>query len=220
MRDISVRVGSGRRGSVSGSGSVSSKVWRCIACRAWSRNWGSICAGACSGSAANKWARKVQQLATAGSHVGAGHKLMLSGEVIWCMVCGAYAEKHAIALQKPCVGPPVRRKRGGHRAQLKALRAGLHPVTREGLPPPQCIGCNSVEVTALIAAYRASPVGVAVAATQPLNQRMQALLERVRKREADVEIVVRRVRRRIVGKTTPGGESTRAACNTLFLRGG
>ena len=123
---------------------------------------------------------------------------MLSGEVIWCKVCGAYAEKHAIALQKPCVGPPVRRKGGGHRAQLKALRAVHQPVTREALPPPQCIGCNSVEVTAPIAAFRASPVGVAVAASQPLNQRMQALLERVRKRQTEVEIDVRRVRRRVV----------------------
>ena len=99
-------------------------------------------------------------------------------------------------------------------------RFGKHPVTREALPPPQCIGCNSVEVTALIAAYRASPVGVAVAATQPLNQRMQALLERVRKRQAEVEIDVRRVRRRVVGKTTPGGDDARAACNTLLLPGG
>ena len=199
---------------------MSSAVWRCVACRTWSRKWQSICAGVCSGSVAGKWARKVQQLATAGSHVGAGHKLMLSGEVIWCRVCGAYAEKHAIALQKPCVGPPIRRKGGGHRAQLKALRAGYHPVTREGLPPPQCIGSSSVEVTTLIAAYRASPVGVAVAAAQPLNQRMQALLERVRKRQAEVEIVERRVRRRIVGKTAVGDVNARASCNALLLPDG
>ena len=73
---------------------------------------------------------------------------------------------------------------------------------------------------ALVAAYRASPVGVAVAAAQPLNQRMQALLERVRKRQAEVEIVVRRIRRRIVEKTTPGDDRARAACNSLLLPGG
>ena len=185
--------------------SVPVRVWRCMVCRSSSKRWNSICHGVCSGSIVTKWAVKVQQLANAGRHIGCGHKLYLSGEVIWCGVCGAYAEMHAIVLQKPCAGPPIRRRGGGHRAQLAMLRAGRHPSTRLALPPPRAIGHNSVDVFALVAEYRASPVGIAHASALPLNPRMLALLERVRKRQSESDAAeVRVVRRRICGKTTPG----------------
>ena len=159
-----------------------------------------------------------QQLANAGSHIGYGHKLFLSGEVIWCGVCGAYAEKHAIALQKPCAGPPIRRRGGGHRAQLAMLRAGRHPGTRLALPPPRAIGHNTADAHSLVAAYRASPVGVVHAASLPLHPRMVALLERVRKRQAEHAVVeVRAVRRRISGKTTP---VCRGETRNLLLQAG
>ena len=62
------------------------------------------------------------------------HVLMLSGTVLWCGTCGAFAESRANRLQRTCVGPPPQQLgSGGVRSQLNRLRAGLHPVTRARL---------------------------------------------------------------------------------------
>ena len=62
---------------------------------------------------------------------------MLSGEVIWCSICGAYADLSVGGLQEACEGkhkgPWIG---GGKRGQLCLLRKNVHPKTRVQLPPP------------------------------------------------------------------------------------
>ena len=61
---------------------------------------------------------------------------MRSGEVIWCSRCGVYADKKSKGLSNTCNGkPPRQRHRGGMEGQLRKLRNGEHPKTRELLPP-------------------------------------------------------------------------------------
>ena len=60
---------------------------------------------------------------------------------MWCIVCGAYAETRAKGLTAVCHGEFTGVWKGGGRlAQLKSLKAGLHPKTRQKLPPaiPEC----------------------------------------------------------------------------------
>ena len=57
---------------------------------------------------------------------GGGHVRFISGDVIWCDRCGAYAISQAIGLAKPCVAKPS----GGTATRLGLLRRGLHPITR------------------------------------------------------------------------------------------
>ena len=47
-----------------------------------------------------------QKLSNQGIHTGGGHHRMLSGELIWCLKCGAYGNGKAIALRWPCTGDP------------------------------------------------------------------------------------------------------------------
>ena len=64
-----------------------------------------------------------------------GHTLLRSGNIVWCSLCGAFAETRANRLQKVCLKkPPDQYGSGGVRSQLNRLRAGLHPVTRCRLP--------------------------------------------------------------------------------------
>ena len=65
---------------------------------------------------------------------GRRHKPLRSGTVVWCQVCGAFAESRAQRLAGHCLGPPPVRLGGGRRAQLLDLRAGLHPVSSTKLP--------------------------------------------------------------------------------------
>ena len=91
------------------------------------------------------------------------------------------------------------------------LRQGQHPRTRAALPPPFSIDTLSSAPDAMISEYRASSVGVAVAAARPLNPVISAMLDRVRKREreAAVEAVApRMVRRRIGVKSTASAHYT------------
>lgn len=70
----------------------------------------------------------------AGDGVAQSHVLLKTGDVVWCTVCGSYAECKAVRLLSTCSGPPVRALgSGGRVAQLARLKAGLHPVTRERL---------------------------------------------------------------------------------------
>ena len=55
------------------------------------------------------------------------HQLMVSGKVIWCNTCGAYATGHAVRLVKSCQGPVDIKAAGGRSQQLRKLRAGKHP---------------------------------------------------------------------------------------------
>ena len=61
--------------------------------------------------------------------------MLKSGSVVWCTICGSYAESKAVGLHFACTGPPVRTfGTGGRYAQLHRLRASRHPVTGAIIP--------------------------------------------------------------------------------------
>ncbi len=103
--------------------------WRCGACRARSRRWNWIAPQRCGGSAAVQWAERAVALAAAAGHEGRGHRRYAYGPLVWCEVCGAYAERFAVGLAKPCPGRPLYASRA---AQLRRLQRGRHPLS--GLP--------------------------------------------------------------------------------------
>ena len=69
------------------------------------------------------------------SPYGKPHSLLMSGNIIWCGVCGSFTESRIGRLKSMCRGPPPQQMgSGGVRAQLQRLRAGKHPVTMQELP--------------------------------------------------------------------------------------
>ena len=96
----------------------------------WSRERQRLCRQHCR-------ADKNRFLGHAGSIVGDGrpHVVLKSGSVVWCTVCGSYAESKAVGLRSACTGPPVKTLgAGGRLAQLHRLRASRHPVTGAIIP--------------------------------------------------------------------------------------
>ena len=119
-----------------------------------------------------------------------------------------------MALARPCTAKPRlsggrqsvnQGGRNGRRQQLRLLKSRYHPRTREPLPPPLSIDSQSMAPDAMIAECRASPVGVAVTASKPLNPVISAMLDRVRKRERKAVLTAapRFVKLRVSVKTTP-----------------
>jgi hypothetical protein len=110
--------------------------WRCTSCKCSSGEWRTIAPNKCEGSAAVRWALKAQLLANNGMALGGGHTRMLSGDVMWCCICGSYADGKAVGLAAPCAGPPAKNGHGGMWGQLKKLRNCRHPRTGAILGPP------------------------------------------------------------------------------------
>ena len=54
------------------------------------------------------------------------HRLKLTGCLVWCDRCGAYAQERFKDLKRPCDGPQQAKSRAG---QLAQLRKGRHPLT-------------------------------------------------------------------------------------------
>jgi hypothetical protein len=66
------------------------------------------------------------------------HRVVASGTVQWCLVCGSFAETKVACLKRGCKGPPPRQMgSGGLRQQLEKLRSGHHPVSGIRLPEPK-----------------------------------------------------------------------------------
>ena len=66
--------------------------------------------------------------------VGLGHSLYKSGPMLWCCICGAYAEVRLKALKAPCTGAAGEGPRAG---QLSRLLRGMHPLKpRERMQAP------------------------------------------------------------------------------------
>ena len=107
----------------------------CSLCRTTSTKLRSFAAARCKGSAADKWARKAVAAAEKDRATGRGHHRIISGDVLWCRVCGCYADEMARGLATACKGKPPTSNSGGRLAQLKLLRAGRHPRTHAPLPP-------------------------------------------------------------------------------------
>ena len=112
------------------------------------------------------------------------HQRMRSGRVVWCDLCGAYAETKAVKLAQVCPGQVEDNHTGGQ--CLRALRRGRHPKTGAflGTPIPEHLwrsgtgGGGGGEVTA--GAARRPKVE---AAGSTAHERMLALRARVRARE-------------------------------------
>ncbi len=110
--------------------------WRCVVCRHGGRRWPVVARQRCPGSAAKRWAERASTLADGDAVEGDGHARVISGDIVWCLRCGAYAKHVARGLMRPCQGRPPAGVGGGRGHQLRSLLAGKHPVTRERLPPP------------------------------------------------------------------------------------
>ncbi len=101
--------------------------WRCTVCRCWSKHWHRMAPQRCEGSATVRWANRAVELAAAGSSQdGRGHDRYAYGDFVWCASCGAYAERFAVGLARPCPGRPLYDSRA---AQLRRLQQGRHPLT-------------------------------------------------------------------------------------------
>ena len=75
------------------------------------------------------WSQKAAASAATGDSRPRPHQLIVSGRVIWCNTCGAYATGHAVRLARSCEGPVDIKAAGGRAQQLRKLRAGKHPKT-------------------------------------------------------------------------------------------
>ena len=115
-------------------------IWQCLVCKGWSHSKGKLETKGCKGSVAKKWKRrevsailKSVEPGTEGSRV---HRRMYSGEVVWCSVCGCYAEHKARGLAEVCEGKfQGIWKGGGREGQRRDLLANKHPKTGKPLPP-------------------------------------------------------------------------------------
>jgi hypothetical protein len=113
--------------------------WTCKICKRQSANYRKFASQRCEGSAATRWATKAVQLADMGATVGRGHVRVLSGETLWCLTCGAFADTKAMQLTGTCKGAPTVRGQGhygGMWGQRLKLLKGIHPRHGTCLPPP------------------------------------------------------------------------------------
>ena len=84
------------------------------------------------------------------------HCLKLSGSLVWCKLCGAYADQRVKAFKKPCRGPEKVRSKAG---QLVRLRQGRHPTTGEALDDPASLPASrgsSSRMTSMASRSRSS----------------------------------------------------------------
>ena len=86
--------------------------WRCQVCKRQSADFRIFASQRCEGSAASRWAMKAVQMAEAETTIGRGHVRVLSGETLWCLTCGAFADTKAVQLTDTCKGAPSVLKQG------------------------------------------------------------------------------------------------------------
>ena len=157
--------------------------------------------------------------------MGTGHGFWLSGSVLWCNICGAFAEGcGSMSLSRPCPGRRTRGPRqsanqGGRNGllqQLANLKKGLHPKTRRLLPPAVPID-HSIDIPADMVVSYASQEGriYGLASAESLSAPLKAMLERVRKRAADRQLSAPRVKRHISVKSSPDAASSNSLLRTL-----
>ena len=134
-------------------------MWRCTICKTKSGNRAELESQRCKGDPRPKWAEEAvdpQRAAAAGklarlemdesstddeAGVAAAsqpHIPVWSGDLIFCTVCGAYAENKAVKLKGNCSGKPkFDGSYGGAWGQHRKLVVrGVHPRTKENLPSP------------------------------------------------------------------------------------
>jgi hypothetical protein len=169
------------------------RLTACLVCRRASRHAATFAAQRCRGSAAARWAERAADDADRGIADGGGHRRRLTGSVLWCDDCGAYADRFAIGLASACRSTETRRppNRIGEWVRGR-LRRRLHPRTGELLaavtfcePMRDSDADDSVWLDAV--AGRPAPAAVQPSAAvlpPPLSARQAALLARLRARAA------------------------------------
>ncbi len=117
--------------------------WECAVCWKRSRTRSQLAPEKCSGSVVRRWAALEANATAATGEAGRGngrrHVRWMTDDVVWCCVCGSYAEQKARGLAAQCKGPPPA-SGGGRTTSLARLRRGRHPKTNEalrGLPTPE-----------------------------------------------------------------------------------
>jgi hypothetical protein len=89
-----------------------SNRWNCSVCKRSSKRWAALAPGQCTGSVAKRLAARVKTIVDAGGSLGTGHSFWLSGTVLWCSTCGAFAEGcGTMALARPCTGKRIKGSR-------------------------------------------------------------------------------------------------------------
>ena len=103
----------------------------------------------CKGSAATRWAEAIKQMADNGVADGGRHR-MISGDIIWCITCGAYADLKVSGLKEECTGKHTGPwKGGGKRGQLNDLKKNRHPKPpHRQLPPPIAESAMTLDLAA------------------------------------------------------------------------
>ncbi len=116
--------------------------WECTVCRTTARSRSDLAPRRCPGLAVQRWAEMEAaecSRATASGAIARRHVRWMSGDLVWCSVCGAYGEYKAVNLANACAGPPPR-SGAGRTTALHRLRAGRHPKHNgpiDGPPVPE-----------------------------------------------------------------------------------
>ena len=110
--------------------------WWCGVCRAASAEWAKLAPQECKGHATDRWTQIAAMRGKNDAKPAKPHRLMVSGPVVWCNTCGAYACAAPLLLAQPCSGRPTKTTARDRCRQLARLRAGEHPETRKTLNLP------------------------------------------------------------------------------------
>ena len=159
--------------------------WQCRCCRVRAKKWNDIAPKRCGGSAAAAWAKAALALSDRGVHASGGHQRMLSGELVWCIKCGAYGDGKAIGLRLPCTGNPraswsdgqIVHNATGRATNLWLLKANRHPQSRLPLPTP-------VPEFSWSESSSATGIQTAVIANAARPKPREDILERIKRKEA------------------------------------
>ena len=159
--------------------------WRCSTCRTMAGKLFPFASERCPGSAAQKWAAKALQLAEKGQAEGKGHARMLSGDILWCRNCGAYACGSAKGLAKPCPGKDLGSwaEGGGRKQQLHRLLAGKHPKHCHQLPYA-IAEYRSCDARDHVSCQATKSTPATPMPKTPAQVKFEAMLARVRAKEA------------------------------------
>ena len=117
-------------------GHGSEGTYECGVCRRWACDLGAMAGQRCHGAAAMRWARAAEAHARRGQELAQGHLRALSGDVLWCVRCGAYATSKARGLTMACPGNLQGAEQHPRRRQLAALRSNVHPTLGAAFPGP------------------------------------------------------------------------------------
>ena len=156
----------------------------CTVCRASSTAHARFATERCKGSAVQSWEARASNDVRVGPHRSGSHVQRLTGGILWCDVCGAYAELRAMGLAGAC----RRRPRDPAAAwRRNRLREGRHPVT--GRPLGGSMVCDPLSFVSGDDGFVGGRWGSgAVATGAPIcsssTTRRKALYARVRAREA------------------------------------